>query len=159
MAFDTFKRWLGMIGIVATLFVMVFAIASCRHQHAGLDGFSICSFAMQQCEPINDATLQAHGLSPAEVGIVQQIKRLIVTREQAALDDLALAFADFAAAGRYAQRHRCLVPRPPRHSADHLFPARPALAFLRTGTRPGELRRAGQIHGAVELRAGAESRK
>ena len=94
MAFDTFKRWLGTIGIVATLFVMAFAIASRPHQHAGLDGFSICSFAMQQCEPINDTTLQAHGLSPAEVGIVQQIKRLIVTREQAALDDLALAFAD-----------------------------------------------------------------
>jgi hypothetical protein len=94
MAFDTFKRWIGVIGIVAALFVMVFAIASRSQQHVGLDGFSICSFAMQQCEPINEATLQAHALSPAERDVVQQLKRLIVTREQAILDDLALVFAD-----------------------------------------------------------------
>jgi hypothetical protein len=94
MAFDTLKRSAAVLGIVAAVFAMVLVIARSAQQRVGLDGFSICSFAMQQCEPVNEATLRARSLSPAEAGIVQQIQRLITTRDQAALDDLAKLFAD-----------------------------------------------------------------
>jgi hypothetical protein len=59
---------------------------------AGPDGFAICSFTFEHCEPLTDAAIARYGLSAAEKQIVLQLKRLPAATGSSVLDDLANAF-------------------------------------------------------------------
>ena len=80
---------------IATLcLVLLGGAAACRAaEHAGADGFSICRFDFQQCEPVTDAAMQSRHLSAAKIAIVGKLRHLAVAPDKAALDALAPAFA------------------------------------------------------------------
>jgi hypothetical protein len=97
------------------LCLLSFAPASSAEQTVAPDGFSICildSSAFGPCQPLSEATIASFHLSGEEQQIARQLKRLVVSSDQAVLDDLAKAFAP---------------PRPPIGTTDFIdlwFPDR-----------------------------------